>query len=144
MRRAARVSSLSVLVNLGFCPAREPIDSSLPNRLESQGALNAKTQFAHSRARPRRIRTGGTGRSRADPAASPQHNHNHNDDDLDRQPQPTIFDFGAKGDGATDDSAAFNAALAAAATRGQVIFVPSCSGPSPNGPLNIRGTVASL
>src|SRR5258708_31369066 len=39
--------------------------------------------------------------------------------------QPTIFDFGAKGDGITDDSAAFNAALNAAATKGQVIVVPS-------------------
>ena len=39
--------------------------------------------------------------------------------------QPTIFDFGAKGDGITDDSAAFNAALNAAATKGQVILVPS-------------------
>jgi len=39
--------------------------------------------------------------------------------------QPSIFDFGAKGDGVTDDSAAFNAALKAAASKGQVILVPS-------------------
>jgi hypothetical protein len=39
--------------------------------------------------------------------------------------QPSIFDFGAKGDGITDDSAAFNAALNSAATKGQVIVVPS-------------------
>jgi pectate lyase-like protein len=39
--------------------------------------------------------------------------------------QPSIFDFGAKGDGITDDSAAFNAALKAAASKGQVILVPS-------------------
>lgn len=39
--------------------------------------------------------------------------------------QPTIFDFGAKGDGVTDDSAAFRSALSAAASKGQVILVPS-------------------
>ena len=36
----------------------------------------------------------------------------------------SVFDFGAKGDGVTDDSAAFNAALQYAATQGQVVLVP--------------------
>ena len=36
----------------------------------------------------------------------------------------SVFDFGAKGDGVTDDSAAFNAALQFAATQGQVVLVP--------------------
>ncbi len=36
----------------------------------------------------------------------------------------SILDFGAVGDGVTDDSAAFNAALKAAAIHGRVIFVP--------------------
>jgi hypothetical protein len=38
---------------------------------------------------------------------------------------PTIFDFGAAGDGVTDDSAAFAQALTAAATSGYVVAVPS-------------------
>jgi hypothetical protein len=37
---------------------------------------------------------------------------------------PTIFDFGAKGDGVTDDSTAFTNALKAAATSGRKIVVP--------------------
>src|SRR5882724_11859398 len=37
---------------------------------------------------------------------------------------PSIFDFGAVGDGVTDDSAAFSKALQAAATKGQVVTVP--------------------
>jgi polygalacturonase len=37
---------------------------------------------------------------------------------------PSIFDFGAAGDGVTDDSAAFSKALLAAATTGQVVAVP--------------------
>ncbi len=37
---------------------------------------------------------------------------------------PSIFDFGAVGDGITDDSAAFSKALQAAATKGQVVTVP--------------------
>ena len=36
----------------------------------------------------------------------------------------SVFDFGAKGDGVTDDSGAFNAALQFAATQGQVVLVP--------------------
>lgn len=36
----------------------------------------------------------------------------------------SILDFGAVGDGVTDDSAAFNAALKAAASYGRAIFVP--------------------
>src|SRR4051812_26490739 len=38
--------------------------------------------------------------------------------------QATINDFGAVGDGVTDDSGAFNAALAAAASQGMVVLVP--------------------
>jgi hypothetical protein len=38
---------------------------------------------------------------------------------------PSIFDFGAAGDGKTDDSAAFSKALAAAAAEGRVVAVPS-------------------
>lgn len=37
---------------------------------------------------------------------------------------PSIFSFGAVGDGVTDDSAAFSAALQAAATQGIMVFVP--------------------
>ena len=37
---------------------------------------------------------------------------------------PSIFDFGAVGDGITDDSAAFSKALQTAATKGQVVTVP--------------------
>lgn len=37
---------------------------------------------------------------------------------------PTIFDFGAVGDGVTDDSAAFRAALDAAAREGRKVIVP--------------------
>jgi hypothetical protein len=37
---------------------------------------------------------------------------------------PSIFDFGAVGDGVTDDSAAFSKALQAAAAMGQVVTVP--------------------
>src|SRR5262249_44136309 len=39
--------------------------------------------------------------------------------------QPTIFELGAKGYGATDDSPASNAAISSAASKGQVILVPS-------------------
>jgi hypothetical protein len=38
---------------------------------------------------------------------------------------PTVFDFGAVGDGTTDDSAAFSKALASAAANGQMITVPA-------------------
>lgn len=38
---------------------------------------------------------------------------------------PSIFDFGAVGDGVTDDSAAFSKALQAAATQGHIVIVPS-------------------
>jgi hypothetical protein len=37
---------------------------------------------------------------------------------------PTIFDFGARGDGTTDDSAAFSKALQVAAAEGRRIIVP--------------------
>ena len=37
----------------------------------------------------------------------------------------TVFDFGAVGDGVTDDSAAFSKALQAAAERGRMVVVPS-------------------
>jgi hypothetical protein len=37
---------------------------------------------------------------------------------------PSIFDFGAKGDGVTDDSTAFTNALKAAATEGRKVIVP--------------------
>ena len=40
---------------------------------------------------------------------------------------PSIFDFGAVGDGVTDDSAAFSKALAVAAAQGHMITVPSFS-----------------
>jgi hypothetical protein len=36
----------------------------------------------------------------------------------------TVFDFGAKGDGVSDDSGAFTAALQYAATQGQIVVVP--------------------
>ena len=39
--------------------------------------------------------------------------------------QPTIFQFGAVGDGVTDDSAAFTKALSYAATNGATVVVPS-------------------
>jgi hypothetical protein len=38
---------------------------------------------------------------------------------------PSIFDFGAVGDGVTDDSAAFTQALAFAASQGRMVRVPS-------------------
>lgn len=38
---------------------------------------------------------------------------------------PTIYDYGAVGDGVTDDSAAFSKALAAAATKGLMVIVPA-------------------
>src|SRR3954468_14330400 len=38
--------------------------------------------------------------------------------------QATINDFGAVGDGVTDDSGAFNRALAAAASQGITVLVP--------------------
>ena len=37
---------------------------------------------------------------------------------------PTVFDFGAAGDGRTDDSAAFARALESAASRGHMVIVP--------------------
>jgi hypothetical protein len=40
------------------------------------------------------------------------------------KPQPTIFDFGAVGDGVTDDSAAFVRALTYSAANGVVVTVP--------------------
>lgn len=40
-----------------------------------------------------------------------------------------VRDFGAKGDGLTDDSAAFEAALAAAADRGSPVYVPVSANP---------------
>lgn len=40
---------------------------------------------------------------------------------------PSIFDFGAAGDGVTDDSAAFTKALQSAATNGVMVRVPSCT-----------------
>lgn len=40
---------------------------------------------------------------------------------------PSIFDFGAVGDGVTDDSAAFSKALQAAAAQGNVVTVPGLS-----------------
>lgn len=43
------------------------------------------------------------------------------------QVTPSIFDFGAAGDGVTDDSAAFNAALQYSASRGQMVIVPGYS-----------------
>src|SRR5262249_40179739 len=39
----------------------------------------------------------------------------------------TVFDFGAVGDGITDDSAAFKRALHAAAMQGKMILVPGCT-----------------
>src|SRR5579883_2955859 len=44
-----------------------------------------------------------------------------------RRSTPTVFDFGATGDGSTDDSAAFSKALQAAAERGGVVIVPSAT-----------------
>lgn len=41
-----------------------------------------------------------------------------------RRESPTIFDFGAAGDGVTDDSAAFSKALNMAATQGRTVIVP--------------------
>ncbi len=38
---------------------------------------------------------------------------------------PSIFDFGARGDGLSDDSWAFAAALQVAANEGRKIFVPA-------------------
>lgn len=38
---------------------------------------------------------------------------------------PTVYDYGAVGDGVTDDSAAFAKALAAAATNGLLVIVPA-------------------
>jgi hypothetical protein len=38
---------------------------------------------------------------------------------------PTIFDYGAVGDGVTDDSAAFSRAIAAAAAQGLIVTVPA-------------------
>lgn len=40
---------------------------------------------------------------------------------------PTVFDYGAVGDGSTDDSAAFRAALAASATSGKLVQVPAAT-----------------
>jgi len=40
---------------------------------------------------------------------------------------PSVFEFGAKGDGTTDDSAAFARALQHAAAGGRVVTVPSCT-----------------
>lgn len=40
------------------------------------------------------------------------------------KPNRTVFDFGAVGDGVTDDSAAFTAALQYAASTGSIILVP--------------------
>jgi hypothetical protein len=42
-----------------------------------------------------------------------------------RRSTPTIFDFGAVGDGSTDDSAAFSKALQAAAEHGGMVIVPA-------------------
>ena len=41
-----------------------------------------------------------------------------------KRESPTIFDFGAVGDGVTDDSAAFSRALEVAAAQGRTIIVP--------------------
>jgi hypothetical protein len=43
------------------------------------------------------------------------------------KPTPTVFDFGAVGDGITDDSLAFSRALQSAATKGHTIIVPGQS-----------------
>lgn len=42
----------------------------------------------------------------------------------DSRANPSVFDFGAKGDGITDDSAAFSKALQTAAAQGKIVFVP--------------------
>lgn len=41
-----------------------------------------------------------------------------------RRESPTVFDFGAVGDGVTDDSAAFSKALEVAAAHGRTVIVP--------------------
>src|SRR5579883_93232 len=43
------------------------------------------------------------------------------------QTAPTVFNFGAVGDGATDDSAAFSAALQWSAANSRMVVVPPCS-----------------